>query len=522
MMRTLMIGLAMLVCLSVGAQQRRSAQRGGTRTTVQQSKQSGKTQTKQSGKTQAKQSGKTQGKQSAQQGKQQRGGKRGKGGKKGAKTQTYTTDEIKGLQSQRTKIQQEIKAQQGKLQANQADVAQRLQNLMVINSEIDDKQKAIEGYETEIKGIDSNIDILRSQVSTLQRQLDERKEKYVKSMRYMGKYRTIQDKLMFIFSAKSLTQAYRRLRFVREYAAYQRAQGEQIKQKQEELNQKNHQLQQAKGAKNQLLSKGKAAQRDLQTKQGEQQKAVDGLKREQKSIQGLIAEQQKKDAQLNAEIDRLVAIEVEKARKRAEAERKAAEEARKKAAAEAARKKAEEARKRAEAEAAAREAERRIAAARAEEAARKKAAEEAARAAREAERVPPRNVVPLLKRSVVLPPRLRLLTVAVLNVNRRRRGNNSWRLSVNSVRWSRPLPQPVRLPVRPRRRVRRRSARLLRSVSVRSVLNALNARLWKRASRWCPRPTVASVAVSRATKDGCLCLPADASSAISDNIMWRA
>ena len=98
MMRTLMIGLAMLVCLSVGAQQRRSAQRGGTRTTVQQSKQSGKTQTKQSGKTQAKQSGKTQGKQSAQQGKQQRGGKRGKGGKKGAKTQTYTTDEIKGLQ----------------------------------------------------------------------------------------------------------------------------------------------------------------------------------------------------------------------------------------------------------------------------------------------------------------------------------------------------------------------------------------------------------------------------------------
>lgn len=363
MMRKLMICMALLVCLGVGAQQKRSSQKGRARTTVQQGKQQGKQGAKASGKQQ-----------------------KGKKGKKGAKGQTYTTDEIKGLQTQRTKIQQEIKVQQGKLQANKADVAQRLQNLMVINSEIDDKQKAIEGFETEIKGLDNDIGILRSQVSTLQRQLDERKEKYVKSMRYMGKYRTIQDKLMFIFSSKSLTQAYRRLRFVREYAAYQRAQGELIKQKQEELNQKNRQLQKAKGSKNQLLNKGKEAQRELQSKQDEQLKAVDGLQREQKTIQGLIAEHQQKDAQINAEIDRLVAIEVEKARKRAEAERKAAEEARKKAAAEAARKKAEEARKKAEAEAAAREAERRIAAAKAEEARRKAAAEEAARVAREAER----------------------------------------------------------------------------------------------------------------------------------------
>ena len=362
MMRKLMICMALLVCLGVGAQQKRSSQKGRARTTVQQGKQQGKQSAKASGKQQ-----------------------KGKKGKKGAKGQTYTTDEIKGLQTQRTKIQQEIKVQQGKLQANKADVAQRLQNLMVINSEIDDKQKAIEGFETEIKGLDNDIGILRSQVSTLQRQLDERKEKYVKSMRYMGKYRTIQDKLMFIFSSKSLTQAYRRLRFVREYAAYQRAQGELIKQKQEELNQKNRQLQKAKGSKNQLLNKGKEAQRELQSKQDEQQKAVDGLQREQKTIQGLIAEHQQKDAQINAEIDRLVAIEVEKARKRAEAERKAAEEARKKAAAEAARKKAEEARKKAEAEAAAREAERRIAAAKAEEARRKAAAEEAAAPAETAE-----------------------------------------------------------------------------------------------------------------------------------------
>ena len=113
---------------------------------------------------------------------------------------------------------------------------------------------------------------------------------------------------------------------------------------------------------------------------------------QQKTIQAVIAEQQKKDAALNAEIDRLIAIEVEKARQRAIAEAK-----RKAEAAEAAKRKAEElARKKAAAEAAARENQRRIAEAKAREerlrAEAKVAAEaerarrvEAERAAREAE-----------------------------------------------------------------------------------------------------------------------------------------
>ena len=76
-------------------------------------------------------------------------------------------------------------------------------------------------------------------------------------MRYMARHRSIQDKLMFIFSAKNLTQVYRRLRFVREYAAYQRAQGEQVKVKQEQVNAKRNELHLVKGEKNTLLSQGK-------------------------------------------------------------------------------------------------------------------------------------------------------------------------------------------------------------------------------------------------------------------------
>ena len=310
----------------------------------------------------------------------QQNGKSGKGTKgattgKGTKA-NYTTNEIKGLQSQRKQIEQDIRDQQNRLRANKENVEQRLNDLMVLNGEIDAKQKDIEGFEMEIQNLDGNIGILKSQMGTLQSQLKDRQEKFIKSMRYMAKHRSIQDKLMFIFSANSLTQAYRRLRFVQEYAAYQRAQGEQIRQKQEEINVKDHQLKVARSQKNQLLNKGKAAKAELQEKHGEQEKMVHELQNEQKTIQVIIAEQERKNAQINAEIDRLVAVEVEKARARAAAE------AQRKAEAAAAKKRAEEAaRKKEAAERAKREEEKRIAAAKAEEARAKAAAEQARREA---------------------------------------------------------------------------------------------------------------------------------------------
>ena len=156
-----------------------------------------------------------------------------KGGK-GSKP-NYTTKEIRGLQNQRQQIEQDIRNQQNRLRENKENVANRLNTLMVLNSEIEAKQKDIDGYENDIRTLDGNIGILNSQMATLKGQLKDRQDKYVKSVRYMQSHNSIQEKLMFIFSANSLTQAYRRLRFMQEYADYQRSQGEQIKVKQAEI-----------------------------------------------------------------------------------------------------------------------------------------------------------------------------------------------------------------------------------------------------------------------------------------------
>lgn len=305
-----------------------------------------------------------------------------------AKKDTYSNASIRGLQKQRSQIQQKIKQQEKALRANQADVKKRLQNLMVINTEIGERQKNINNIQKDITHIESNMDILKAQLETLEKQLAERKARYIKSMSFVTRQHTFQDRLMFILSAHDFSQMYRRMRFVREYAAYQRVQGEAVKAKQAQVDEKHRQLETVRGHKSNLLVKGEQERKALEGRQTEQQNVVASLQKQQKTIQQVIAQQRKKDEQLNAEIDRQIAIEVEKARKRA------AEEARKKAQAEAARKRAEElARKKAQAEAEARENARRIAEAKAREQRLKEAAEQASakqraraeQAAREAE-----------------------------------------------------------------------------------------------------------------------------------------
>ena len=277
--------------------------------------------------------------------------------KKKTTTKTTTTQpaSVQALQNQRQKLQQQIKEQEKKLRTNQQNVKNRLQNLMIINTEIEGKRRTIDTIRRNIDTLNVEIDRLCQQLETLQDELNECKRRYVKSMRYLHRNKSNQSQLMFIFSADNLTQMVRRMRFMREYAAYQHVQGDEVKAQQEAVNNKFLEISVAKRQKTQLLVKGERERRDLEGKQTEQHNVVKSLQKEQRSIQNIIAQQKQKDAALNAQIDRLIAEEVarQKARAAAEAKRRAeAEAARKRAAAEA-RKRAEEARKKAEAEAAA-------------------------------------------------------------------------------------------------------------------------------------------------------------------------
>ena len=265
---------------------------------------------------------------------------------------------VQGLQGQKKKVAAEKAAHEKRKKELERSVKQRMDNLLVINSEIAQKRRTIDTIRRDISTLDGTIAELNTQLENLETELESHKQRYMKSMRYMHRNRSIQNRMLFVFSASDFNQMYRRLRFTNEYADFQRAQGEAVKVKQQQVEQKKQELSDSKQQMHGLLVKDESERRQLEGKQNEQQKMVDNLQREKKTVEALIAKKQQEEQQLNARIEKLIAEEVARAKAKAEAE------AKRKAEAEAKKKREEElARKRAAAEAARKENERRIAAA---------------------------------------------------------------------------------------------------------------------------------------------------------------
>ena len=190
-----------------------------------------------------------------------------KNSKSSKSTKQPTT--VQALEKQRKQIQQQIKEQERRLASSQKDVKKRLQNLMILNTEIAGKRRTIDTIRHDISNLDQEIEQLGVQLEMLKKQLADCKKRYVKSMRYMHRNRSTQSKMMFIFSADNFTQMFRRMRFMREYAAYQHVQGDEVKAQQEEVNRKLQEISMAKEHKSQLLAKGERERVALEGKQAE-------------------------------------------------------------------------------------------------------------------------------------------------------------------------------------------------------------------------------------------------------------
>lgn len=238
---------------------------------------------------------------------------------------------IKELESKRGALQKQIAESESLLQTTTKNVGSQLKGLAALTGQIEERKRYILAINSDMDAIDRELVSLERQLNQLQKELKDKKTKYAASVNYLYRNHTIQDKLLFIFSAQTLEQTYRRLRYVREYASYQRMQGEEIQKKQKQINDKRAELTEARKAKENLLKERENEKTTLERQEKEQKALVDNLRKKQRSLQSEINKKRKEANQLNARIDRLIAEEIEKARKRAEEEAQREAAARKKA-----------------------------------------------------------------------------------------------------------------------------------------------------------------------------------------------
>ncbi|MDE6180546.1 MAG: peptidase M23, partial [Phocaeicola sp.] len=227
---------------------------------------------------------------------------------------------IRELEAKRKELQQQIAESETLLQSTRKDVKSQLDNLALLTGQIEERRRYINMIESDVNTLASEVASLQKQLNKLQRDLKDKKQKYETSVQYMYRNKSIQEKLMFIFSAETLSQTYRRMRYVQEYASFQRLQAMEIERKQKQVAAKKKEVEQAKNAKLQLLKQGEAEKAKLEEQEKERQTLLTDLQKKQKGIQNEINKKKHSAQQLNVQIDRLVEMEIEKARKRAEEE----------------------------------------------------------------------------------------------------------------------------------------------------------------------------------------------------------
>lgn len=235
---------------------------------------------------------------------------------------------VKELKKQQSKLKTELQNSRTQLSKTQKRVKSGQQNVDYLGALVNNRLKRIHELEEELNKLEGDIIRMQKDITRIDGELRLRRQRLKAAIRNARVQRENHDPLVFIFSAKTVSQMYRRARYAREYVVYQHNLGEQVLQKQAELLKAQNRLLEAKSQKSAKLNEIMEQRKSLNEQQMQERERVAGLKKKESGLKGKVAEQQKQLAALDRKIEEVIAYEIEQARKKAE------EEARKKKAAE--------------------------------------------------------------------------------------------------------------------------------------------------------------------------------------------
>ncbi len=228
---------------------------------------------------------------------------------------------VKEMRRRANNLQKEISEKESILKSSQKDVKSKMQNLELLNARIKDSKKLVGVLNEELRMLDDTIAALRTQIASNEKGVETARTKYAEALRRARHYATLQDKLLFIVSAKDFNTMVRRYRYVGEYMNAHRELGTRLGEYIVELEKKKAQLDTIRAEKSASLSRQEQQRNELQGLEKEQRALVNELQRESKKVQRELEKQRKQLNKLNADIDRLIEQEIQAQRKREAAER---------------------------------------------------------------------------------------------------------------------------------------------------------------------------------------------------------
>lgn len=216
----------------------------------------------------------------------------------------------KDLQKQISKIDAAIASNKKKQSANTVQLQSLRQKVKI-------RQGIVNNINREIGGLDRDIEINRAEVSRLERELDTLRSSYARMCVNYYNNKSEGLRLMYILSSTSLSQAYARSQYIKEYTSAIRRRGEEVRAKSVETQSSIDRLEKLKGEKKVLLSEQKKEMTELSTDQKRIERIQASLKKNRKQLDRDMKNARNTAARIQKEINDIIRREIEAQNKKA-------------------------------------------------------------------------------------------------------------------------------------------------------------------------------------------------------------
>lgn len=217
---------------------------------------------------------------------------------------------IKELEEQRKQALRDISNTDKLLKDTRQTTASLLNRIKLISGQISSRKQIVSLLAQEVDAIAESEKETEREISRLEKELKEKQDSYAKAISGMLRNRQSENKLLFILSGKSVSESYRRLRYLREYSEWRAMQADDIIEKSKELKEKKDALEKTKQEKAVLLRQRKIEQGQLEKDESNFQTEVKETQAKQKELQSVLKQKKQHAESLNKRIENLIAEEV--------------------------------------------------------------------------------------------------------------------------------------------------------------------------------------------------------------------
>lgn len=212
----------------------------------------------------------------------------------------------KQLEAQRLQLKNEIKQINSLLFSNTKTRKNALSEVEDLQVKLNVRSELIKVTNQQANLLTRRIVLNERTIADQRKELESLKAEYAKMIQKSYASKSLQNRLMFLFSSENFLQAYKRIQYLKQYARYRRKQGIAIAEKTTLLQELNKTLTQEKATKLALVEENRAVQEELEKERKQQQNLIKTLKRKERSLAAQIAEKEKQRKAIDREINRLI------------------------------------------------------------------------------------------------------------------------------------------------------------------------------------------------------------------------